>query len=191
MSCLYLFNCTDSINSPVVYGDIFVFDTLDVSIVYDDTPGFKYPMMRHTINSVAHLIENGQISTYQYICEANNISGTSHRDCFALIEPGYRFRYNFDFWKSSLLEPNSSVNYSLTYTADIETGSKTYVHTSSSTVTYYDTGATPEQSAAQLTGPENRNYRPAYSPNGNGYIIKVIIRLNLFLGPTQTVTIMS
>jgi len=42
------------------HGDLVV-DRLDVAMIYDDTPGFLYPRMRHEINFTGHLTVPGFI----------------------------------------------------------------------------------------------------------------------------------
>jgi len=168
------------VEPPKIVGDVFVIDTLNVNITYDDTPGFKYPMMRHDIHSVAHLVKKGNISTYIYNCPEANIDNSSGVDYINRQEPGYKFRYKIQFWNRVMFNPNKNISYSFLYGADLESGSKNYTYNSSTSVIYSDNGIKPEENSKQLTGPDYYNYNPQYSVDGkwiyfqnSGYIFRL------------------
>lgn len=166
---LLFYSCNNGVTpSPVeVVDDVFIIDTLDVKILYDATPGFKYPMIYHSVKSVSQLTEKGNIHGYMYNCDLFDIGYAASYEYMGLQEAGHKFRNQFLFWSYSKLEPGITVPYSYTFTAALEQGSKSYTFNSSTKLIYFNGGIRPESNAIQLTGPENRNYSPIYSIDGN------------------------
>jgi len=167
LSLFFLLNCSENnISEPEIYGEVFVIDKLDVQIIYDNTPGFKYPLMRHEISTETHLIENGTISAYQYECvNAETKIGVSI-DYFKIFDSGYRFNRSMIGWNHNMIDENTVLPYTLLYYADLENSNATYIHESNAKVKYMNEGIRPEDASIQLTGPENRNYYPNFSNDG-------------------------
>ncbi len=152
---------------PEVVGDVFVIDTLEVNIYYDDTPGFKYPLTKHEFKTVIHLTEKGSLHGYHFKCDAGNYNNAIAIDYFQSFEPGFKFRYNFADWSKTILNVNDEIPFSLTLYASLDGYGKIYDYKSSTRVIYSNLGIKPEVNAKQLTGPENRNYFPQFSKDGN------------------------
>jgi len=168
VNILVFSGCSDLDISEVktVYGDVFVFDTLQAHIRYDATPGFKYPLMNYESNFVVQLTQKGVVDAYEFTCEPGNIRAGVSFDYISRQEPGYKFRYKINIWSKLLLNINSVVPYSQYFSAFVDAGKKEYTYTSVGKVEYYTDGIQPEQNSLQLTGPENRNYNPQFSPDG-------------------------
>ncbi len=166
---LFLSGCSelDVNNVETVYGDVFVFDSINVSIRYNATPGFKYPLMEYVANSVVHLTERGNLDTYVFKCEQGNINAGYSLDYISEHDPGFKFRVKINVWSRSFLNINSIIPYSLYFAAFVHAQKKEFNFTSNAQVEYYTAGIQPEQNSLQLTGPENRNYNPKFSPDGN------------------------
>jgi len=164
-----LLSCSkDNITEPVtILGDVFVIDTFNVNITYDETPGFKYPMMKHEIKAVTHLTERGNISGYEYVCELADIDNSASYDFIHLQKSGFKFRHNLTIWGTKMFDPNSVLPYTFTYLADLEKGYKSFTYKTSSKVIYSSTGIAPEENSVQLTGPTYWNYQPQFSKDGN------------------------
>ncbi len=166
---LILSCCTKGVlPTPVeAFGDSFVIDSLKVKILYDDTPGFRYPMIYHSIKAVSHLIEEGNVSGYEYKCEMFNLRTSSWIEYGGLHVPGFKFRTQMSIWNYSNTKPGIKVPYSFLFYADVNSGSKYFTISSSTKLTYFNGGIRPEPNAIQLTGPETINYLPIYSIDGN------------------------
>lgn len=161
-------SCTKSNISEPVYGDVFVFDSINVEIRYDDTPGFKYPLMEYVAQAVVHLTEKGYVSTLVFKSDLNDIyMGTSYDYITPPFEAGYKFRFDLKKWDNRMIDVNTVVPYELWFQGSVSEGMKEYLINSSKKVKYYNSGIQPELNSLQLTGPENRNYYPKFSPDGN------------------------
>ena len=184
ISLLSIGSCSElNVTEPdKIYGEVFVLDTLDVAIIYDETPGFRYPLMKYDIRTVTHLVKKGNIDTYDFKCEPSNISTSSNIEYGTIEhEPGFKFRNRMIFWSQLLLKPNSIIPYTLLYAGSSEGKQIEYTHISSASVYYFNKGTEPEANALQLTGPENRNYSPLFSPNGNWiYIHSIYDKRSIF-----------
>lgn len=161
-------SCYDEniVDSTVIFDNLYIIDTLDVNITYEDTPGFKYPMMKHYVNTVTRLTEKGSINDYEYNCDQGDVSIFSSYSFLPDDIPNYKFRNEMTVWSSKLIEPNTIVSYTLLYISYLEDGSNYYTHISNVKVNYSNTGIKPENNSIQLTGPNNRNYSPRFSNNG-------------------------
>lgn len=166
---LILINCSDenNISSPVILDDLYIIDTLEVSITYDDTPGFKYPLMKHYINTVTRLTKKGVVNYYGYKCEQGNVSMFASYEYFNLDMPNYKFRNQMTVWSATMFNPNTVVPYTLQYSCNLENGSNDYIHKATVKVNYSNTGIKPESNSIQLTGPQNYNYSPRFSYKGS------------------------
>lgn len=150
---------TESRNGP---GQILD-DTLTVTIVRDETPGFLYPLMRHDIHFVGHLDVSGFIDQYSY--ESQDVG-------FGVIadySPGYmpargtKFRFRTREWSQRLQEAGRLVAYEFSARSPF---AKVLVRASSVQVRAVNDGPLPAQNSEQLTGPDHSNSRPVFTRDG-------------------------
>jgi hypothetical protein len=166
---LVIISCEEQITTapnPVV-GDVFIFDTIQVNIRYDATPGFKYPLMNYDIYTVTRLTKDGWVDGYEFKCPQGNIDTWIAIDYFNYPKVGTIFRRRINKWNDFILQPSAKVAYTLIFTATLPGENKEFTFNGNEINKYYTAGIQPEPNSLQLTGPENRNYNPNFSPDGN------------------------
>lgn len=153
---------TEGISRNFIRGDIIV-DTLEVAIIYDDTPGFLYPRMRHEINFSGHLTVSGFIDGYSY--QSDDVGYGIIIDYIANYSPppGTKFDHNEKIWSGELRQPGGSREFefhaSSPHANSVRVKSPTVVQRK-------DDGIRPEPNSRQLTGPEAHHSQPVFSQDG-------------------------
>ncbi|MGH7596464.1 MAG: hypothetical protein ACREOI_08930 [bacterium] len=140
-----------------------VADTLDVAIVYDATPGFLYPTMRHEINFVGYLDVAGFIDSYSY--QSSDVGRGLIIDYFGGYFPkaGTKFRYGQCLWSPDLFAPGTSVQYEFQASSP---HAYPYAGKAVKTVERKIDGPLPEPNSQQLTGPSAHHFSPFFSQDG-------------------------
>ncbi|MFQ5709549.1 MAG: TolB family protein [bacterium] len=145
---------------------LILVDTLEVHIVFDETPGFKYPMMYHEVKFVGRLSVSGVIDRYLY--KSNDISYEAGLD-FAGPQPkGTIFRHSHREWSLHLIEAGTPVSYSFSVSASCKGKLVRSLTVDTLTVIERRTDSPqPSPGAVQLTGPSYRNVSPIFSQDGH------------------------
>jgi hypothetical protein len=145
-----------------VKGDI-VIGKLDVNIIYDDTPGFLYPMMRHEIDFVGYLDVRGFIDYYSY--QSGQVGSAVILDFFGgyCPPPGETFTYKNTLWGPDLFQPGTSVNYQFEANAP---QARPLTVRGAKIVERRSNSPRPESNSQQLTGTTNSNDSPLFSQDG-------------------------
>ena len=137
-------------------------DTLEISIVLDETPGFAYPMMRHSVKFVGFMNVPGVISHYSYRSEG--VERSVVYDYFSDPPPaGTRFKDEFLLWDTELLAVGTPVAYAF---GAYGSGGIHLERREALDVESFTDGPRPAASSMQLTGPARRNFQPAFSGDG-------------------------
>jgi len=138
-----------------------IVDTLEISVLRDETPGFLYPRMQHYVKFRGRFDTIGQFGGYSfndgYVYQAVAIDGDP--------VPNATFRMDGSYWHEELLEPGTVVQYTLGIAAD----GGPYVFESNTTVKLYTDGPQPEANSRQITGIENMKSAhslPVFSRDG-------------------------
>jgi hypothetical protein len=163
VACSHELPTETSTGGKTTRGKIIV-DTLLVTIVYDETPGFLYPMMRHDINFVGHLNVPGFIDGYAY--KSDDVG-------FALIidyirnyypQAGTKFRYKQRLWSPNLRQPGSRVEYEFEASSPQATP---FSHKDAMLIERKRAGIRPEPNCQQLTGSSAHHNYPVFSQDGH------------------------
>lgn len=138
-------------------------DTLNITIVREETPGFLYPLMRHDIHFVGHLDVPGFIDQYAYKSQDVGFGVILDYSSGYMPDRGAKFRYRAIEWSHVLLEAGHSVDYAFSASSPF---AKSLVRASRVQVRVVNDGPLPAPNSEQLTGPENSHSRPVFTRDG-------------------------
>ncbi len=143
-------------------GDIVV-DRLDVVMIYDETPGFLYPRMRHEISFTGHLTVGGFIDEYSY--QSDDLGYGLIIDYIPAYFPpaGEKFEHYDKLWSSQLHQPGELRDFE--FGADSPHAKRLLVKGSRQIQGSSD-GIRPEPNSQQLTGPIGHHRQPVFSQEG-------------------------
>ncbi len=140
-----------------------VADTLEVTILRDETPGFPYPRMRHEILFVGLLTVPGFIDSYDYQSQGQGFGAVFDYVGGYLPEPGTPFRFEHQMWTGTVVEAGATVAY--TFAAYSPHARSLEVNDAIPAQVFRD-GPVPVAASRQLTGPNYYNSRPVFSSDG-------------------------
>lgn len=138
-------------------------DTLNITIVREETPGFLYPLMRHDIYFVGHLDVSGFIDQYDYRSEDVGVGVIADYAPGYMPDKGTKFRFRAKEWSHNLLEAGQSVDYEFSAYSPF---AKSLVRASRVEVRVVNDGPLPAPNSEQLTGPEKRHSWPVFTRDG-------------------------
>ena len=142
----------------------FRVDTLNVSIVRDETPGFPYPRMRHEVYFVGRLNVPGNLSTFSYRSGRIQHSVIYDFNSEYKSPAGTVVRYGLTRWSPRLEPLASTIQYGVfAHSSDGEP----FSFISEVEVEHFENGPKPAVNSRQLTGPEEDNSYPIFSQDGN------------------------
>jgi hypothetical protein len=162
-------------------GDI-VIDRLEVAMIYDDTPGFLYPRMRHEIDFAGHLTVPGVISGYSY--QSDDLGYGLIIDFIPGYAPaGRAFEHQHKLWSSQLHQPGEIRDFEFSAASP---HAKSLHVKDSRVIQKRSDSIRPEPNSQQLTGPVGHHGQPVFSQDGqwiycrgdenrpNGHLQKIV-----------------
>lgn len=149
--------------TPVFSNDLFTVDTLQITVGYDDTPGFLSPTMYHDIYVVTRLSKSALVNGYTYQSGSTVLgmifSGSDSPENFV-------HRLKRRVWSRDILIPGTAFNYVLTISASFEEGSSSITLNGNGLVTHAVGMPQTESGAQQLTEDTLWSHSPCYSSDG-------------------------
>ena len=151
----------DRLTGPQSGSGHILVDTLTITVVRDETPGFLYPLMRHDIHFVGRLDVPGYID--QYVYRSQDAGFGVIQEVARPLPVGTIFRFGSTEWSHDLLESGNSVDFEFSAHSPVATS---LVRASQAQVKTVTNGPRPARNSEQLTGPKRSNGRPVFSRDG-------------------------